>query len=178
MIVNIRIKLTGNPDHLAVIEKSLTTKIKLTNMHAFDSFGVIHKYDTLSAILEEFVGVRMSMYEKRRNHLLAEMRSKLPYHENVVRFIEQQCEKDPKPDLRRKTYEECVTLLATSFANIDGFDYLLDLPIKSITKTVSDKHKNELAKLRSTISALETMTPKDLWLQDLETFSKIYSKSK
>ncbi len=178
MIVNIRIKLTGNPDHLAVIEKSLTGKIKLTNMHAFDSFGVIHKYDTLSAILEEFVGVRMSMYEKRRNHLLGEMRSKLPYHENVVRFIEQQCEKDPKPDLRRKTYEECVTLLATSFANIDGFDYLLDLPIKSITKTVSDKHKNELAKLRSTISALETMTPKDLWLQDLETFSKIYSKSK
>jgi DNA topoisomerase-2 len=177
-IVNIRIKF-ATPEQLAIIEKSLTSKIKLTNMHAFDSFGVIHKYDSLHAILEEFAGVRMSLYDKRRNHLLEDMKNKLPYHENVVRFIEMQCEKTPVPDLRRKTTEECNALLEEQkFAKIPSYDYLLDLPIKSITKTVADKHRSELEKLRESIRSLEGMTAKDLWLSDLEAFSKIYSKSK
>jgi DNA topoisomerase-2 len=178
-IVNIRIKLSGVPEHLATLEKSLVTKIKLTNMHAFDSFGVIHKYDSLNAILEEFAGVRMSLYAKRRIHLLDHMKNKLPYHENVVRFIEMQSAASPVPDLRRKTTEECVALLEEhKFAKIPAFDYLLDLPIRSLTKTVADRHRAELEKLRESIRSLERMTSKDLWLHDLEAFSKIYSKSK
>jgi DNA topoisomerase-2 len=177
-IVNIRVKFT-TPEQRAIVEKSLISKIKLTNMHAFNSFGVIHKYDSLNAILEEFAGVRMSLYDKRRNHLLDEMKNKLPYHENVVRFIEQQSSANPVPDLRRKTTEECIALLEEQkFAKIPGFDYLLDLPIRSLTKTVADKHRAELEKLRASIRALENMTAKDLWLHDLEAFSKIYSKSK
>jgi DNA topoisomerase-2 len=177
MIVSIRIRLTGNPKHLETIEKSLTSKIKLTNMHAFNSMGVIHKYDSLHAILREFASVRMEMYEKRRLHLLKEMQSKLPYHENVVRFIDQQCEDDPKPDLRRKTSDQCNQLLLDEkFADIGGFNYLLDLPIRSITKTISEKHRNELLKLRESISVLQSKTSKDLWLHDLTEFTKIYFK--
>ena len=146
-------------------------------MHAFNSMGVIHKYDSLHAILREFASVRMEMYEKRRLYLLKEMQSKLPYHENVVRFIDQQCEDDPKPDLRRKTSDQCNQLLLDEkFADIGGFNYLLDLPIRSITKTISEKHRNELLKLRESISILQSKTSKDLWLHDLTEFTKIYFK--
>jgi DNA topoisomerase-2 len=179
MIVNIKIKLTGNSDHLKIIEKSLVSKIKLTNMHAFNSECVINKY-TYHEILDEFAVIRLDLYKKRKAHNLRMMREKLPYHENVVRFIEQQSLDTPLPDLRRKTREECDKLLSSQkFALIsDTYDYLMDLPYKSITLTNAQKHRSDLESLRLRISELEKKTPEQLWLIDLDTFSGIYSKKK
>jgi DNA topoisomerase-2 len=178
MNVSIKVKLTGNTDHLKTIEKSLTSKIKLSNMHAFDSECVINKYESLHEILNEFSVIRLDLYKKRKAACLAEMRSRLPFHENVVRFIEQQSQEVPLPDLRRKTREDCDTLLEKNkFAKIsDSYDYLMDLPIKSITLTHARKHQNDLETLKERIRVLETKTPEILWLDDLETFSANVSK--
>jgi len=171
--VSIKVKLTGNAEHTKILEKSLTSKIKLTNMHAFDSDCVITKYESLHAILDEFSVIRLDLYKKRRAHCLAQMRARLPFHENVVRFIEQQSLDNPLPDLRRKTREECDTLLEKQkFAKIsESYDYLMDLPFKSITVTNARKHQADLEALRKKISELEKKTPEGLWLDDLETFS-------
>jgi len=171
--VAIKIKLTGNAEHTKILEKSLTSKIKLTNMHAFDSDCVINKYETLHEILDEFVVIRLGLYKKRRNHCLEQMKARLPFHENVVRFIEQQSIDVPLPDLRRKTREECDTLLEKQkFAKIsDSYDYLMDLPIKSITVTNACKHQADLRALKSKIEALEKKTPEELWLDDLNALS-------
>ena len=173
MQVAIKIKLTGNTEHIKILEKSLTSKIKLTNMHAFDSECVINKYETLHEILDEFVVIRLDLYKKRRNHCLEQMRTRLPFHENVVRFIEQQSLENPLPDLRRKTREECDTLLEKQkFVKIsDSYDYLMDLPFKSITVTNARKHQADLQALKTKINALEKKTPEELWLDDLETLS-------
>jgi len=167
--VAIKIKLSGNAEHTKIIEKSLTSKIKLTNMHAFDSECVINKYETLHEILDEFVVIRLDMYKKRRLHCLEQMKIRLPFHENVVRFIEQQNLDNPLPDLRRKTREECDTLLEKQkFVKIsDSYDYLMDLPFKSITVTNAKKHQTDLEALKSKIGALEKKTPEELWLDDL-----------
>jgi DNA topoisomerase-2 len=165
--VNIKVKIgTGG---VPAIEKVLTDKIKLTNMHAFDHRGVIKKYDSPNAILYEFVGIRLELYEKRRNFMLTELRNRLPYHENVVRFIRQQCEEIPVPDLRRKTPEECDVLLdGEKFDKIKGsFDYLMDLPIKSLTLKNAQKQEADLEELRVTIAELDGKTPAGLWLEDI-----------
>ena len=171
--VAIKIKLSGNAEHTKIIEKSLTSKIKLTNMHAFDSECVINKYETLHEILDEFVVIRLDLYKKRRKHCLEQMKARLPFHENVVRFIEQQSLDNPLPDLRRKTREECDTLLEKQkFVKIsDSYDYLMDLPFKSITVTNARKHQADLEALKSKIGALEKKTPEDLWLDDLNALS-------
>ena len=172
--VCIRVKGASN------LEKALTSKIKLTNMHAFNSKCVIHKYETLNEILCEFAELRLDLYIKRRNYLLAQMKDKLPFHENVVRFIDQQNQDVPIPDLRRKTREECDSLLEQSkFTKImSTYDYLMDLPFKSITKMVAQKHRDDLNKLRDSIKELENTTAKQLWLHDINTFSNTYSKVK
>jgi DNA topoisomerase-2 len=171
-IVCIKIKLTGNAEHLKIIEKSLTSKIKLSNMHAFDSDCVINKYESLHEILDEFSIIRLDLYKKRRDHCLKQMKAKLPFHENVVKFIEQQSLDVPLPDLRRKTREECDVLLEKYFMKIsDSYDYLMDLPIKSITTTNARKHQADLEALRTKISELEKKTPEQLWLDDLQSFS-------
>jgi DNA topoisomerase-2 len=171
--VSIRVKTDNS------LEKALTSKIKLTNMHAFNSKCVIHKYETLNEILEEFATVRLELYRKRREFLLEEMESKLPFHENVVRFIEQQNQDTPVPDLRRKTHEECDRLLEVNkFTKIGSYDYLMDLPFKSITTTVAEKHRTDLEKLKNSISELKKMTPQTMWLADIATFSKSFNKVK
>ena len=110
------------------------------------------------------------MYKQRIDFMLKAMKDKLPYHENVVRFIRQQCEKDPLPDLRRKTPEECDSLLTKQkFVRIsDSFDYLMNLPIASLTLKNATKHEKDLEELREKIKMLESTTPKQMWKVELE----------
>ena len=152
-----------------VVEKLLTEKIKLTNMHAFNSKGVIHKYDSPNEILKEFVAVRLDLYAKRIAFMLNALKEKLPYHENVVRFIRQQCEDTPVPDLRRKSPEDCDSLLEEQrFVKIkESFDYLLNLPIASLTLKHARKHEKNLEELRQSIVELESQTPQRMWLKEL-----------
>ena len=164
--VHIKVKLDKSAEP---VEKLLIDKIKLTNMHAFNSKGVIQKYDSPNAILKEFAEVRLDLYRKRREYLLKTLREKLPYHENVVRFIKQQCEPTPRPDLRRKSPEECEKLLtAEKFLKIkESFDYLLDLPIKSLTLKNAQKHEKDLEDLKQKIVDIEGQSPKQMWLTEL-----------
>ena len=159
-----------------VVEKLLTEKIKLTNMHAFDSRGVIKKYDTPNEILKEFVAVRLDLYAKRIAFMLNALKEKLPYHENVVRFIRQQCENTPVPDLRRKSPEDCDSLLEKQkFVKIkESFDYLLNLPIASLTLKHAQKHEKNLEELRQSIVELESQTPKKMWLKELTTGNNLW----
>ncbi|XP_038974184.1 DNA topoisomerase 2-like [Phoenix dactylifera] len=71
------------------IEKKfkLTTTIGTTNMHLFDSKGVIKKYDTPEQILEDFFHLRLEFYGKRKKALLDNLELDLLKLDNKVRFI-------------------------------------------------------------------------------------------
>ncbi|KAJ6750862.1 hypothetical protein OIU85_001405 [Salix viminalis] len=64
-----------------------TTSISTSNMHLFDSAGVIKKYDNPEQILEEFFHLRLEHYEKRKKVLLENLEFELLKLENKVRFI-------------------------------------------------------------------------------------------
>jgi DNA topoisomerase-2 len=164
--VNIRIK---GIDEAALV-KSLSDKFKITNMHAFNSQGVITKYDTLNDILIEFAETRLSLYETRRAHTIKMLQSELPYHENVVRFIMDQIAAESKVVLKNKTRTECDAIFAEhKFAKIeDGFEYLMRLPVSSFTTEQIAKHTKQLAELKAEIARLEKMEPADMWLNELD----------
>ena len=164
--INIRIK--GIEE--AALVKSLTTKIKTTNMHAFNEKGIITKYDTLNDILSAFWSVRLELYETRRNHQIKALEEQLPFHTNVVRFIVAQCEDTPVPELRRKTRMECDSLLEQhGYQTVKGsYDYIMRLPVSSFTKEVSDKHIAEMETLKAEIARLQAATAAGLWLADLQ----------
>lgn len=168
LTIVIKVK-TQNQANVKAIEKMLVDKIRLTNMHLFDSEGVITKYESPNEILREYTQTRLRLYVTRKKVMLNTLRDKLPFHENVVRFITQQCQTPPLPELRRKTDEECdELLLQCEFVKIkDSFNYLLNLPIASLTLKHATKHQNELDNLKQRIADLEKKTAKQLWLDDL-----------
>jgi DNA topoisomerase-2 len=161
--INIRIK--GIEE--AALVKSLTTKIKTTNMHAFNEKGIITKYDTLNDILAAFWTVRINLYETRRAHQITKLEKEVPYHEDIVRFIEGQCLDKPVPDLRRKSKAECEALLTehkyTHHAEI------LRLPVSSFTSEVMAKHRADRESVLNRLELLKGTTAEALWLADLES---------
>lgn len=165
---DVHIVIRGIDD--AVLQRSLVFTAKKTNMHAFNHKGVITKYDRLNDILKEYADVRLALYETRRQYQIKALSAELPYHTNVMRFIEDQISKEPVIDLRRKTEEECTSLLAKhAYDRIcDSFDYILRLPVRSFTAEEIAKHKATLASLRAEIATLESKTAAELWLEDLQ----------
>jgi DNA topoisomerase-2 len=151
----------------AALVKSLTTKIKTTNMHAFNAKGVIAKYATLNDILVEYAQVREALYETRRLHQIAKLESEVPYHEDIVRFIENQCMDTPVPDLRKKTKAECESLLTAH--KYTHHAEILRLPISSFTSEVMAKHRADRESVLSRLELLRETTARAMWTADLES---------
>jgi DNA topoisomerase-2 len=164
--VNITIK---GIDEKALV-KSLTDKVKTTNMHAFNSKCVITKYATLNDILKEFADVRLALYETRRQHQIKALKAELPYHVNVVRFIQDQISDEPEIHLHKKSRADCDEILGEAeYQHVDGnYDYIMKLPVSSFTLEEIKKHETKLATLRREIAELETKKPADLWLSELQ----------
>ena len=153
-----------------VLVKSLTEKIKTTNMHAFNHKGIITKYNTLNEILEEFVMVRRGLYEDRRRHQLGVIAAKLPYHENVVRFIKDQISDKPKVVLKKKSLKECDEILKQNEYELvdDNYNYILNLPVSAFTLEKIKKHEDDRINLKVQQEDLEKTTWREMWLADLE----------
>jgi DNA topoisomerase II len=164
--INIRIK--GIEEKALV--KSLTEKVRTTNMHAFNSQGVITKYETLTDILCEFWTVRINLYETRREYQIKTLNEKLPYHVNVVRFIRDQIQDEPEVVLKKKTLEECNNILGEhEYQHIDGsYDYIMRLPVSAFTAEKVAKHEKDMEDLLAEIARLECTNAQRLWLADLE----------
>jgi DNA topoisomerase II len=163
--VNIRIK--GMEEKALV--KSLTEKVKTTNMHAFNAKGQITKYDSPTAILKEYADVRLALYETRRQTQIATLKSELPYHEDVMRFIEDQVSDTPTLDFRKKARDVCEQALVTAkYRKVsDSFDYIFRLPVSSFTAEQMNKHAKTLTELRAEIARLNSLTAAALWLTEL-----------
>jgi DNA topoisomerase-2 len=162
---DITIRIKGMEE--AALVKSLTTKIKTTNMHAFNAKGVIAKYATLNDILVEYAQVREALYETRRLHQIEKLEKEVPYHEEIVRFIEGQCLDKPVPDLRRKTKAECEALLTEH--KYTHHTEILRLPISSFTAEVMAKHRSDRESVLNCLELLRGTTARALWIADLES---------
>lgn len=164
--INIRIK---GIDEKALV-KSLTEKVRTTNMHAFNSEGVITKYETLTDILCEFWTVRINLYETRRAYQIKTLNEKLPYHKNVVRFIRDQIQDEPEVNLKKKSLKECDDILGEhEYQHIDGsYDYIMRLPVSAFTSEKVAKHEKDMEDLLAEITRLKNTNAEKLWLADLE----------
>jgi hypothetical protein len=64
----------------------LESSISTANMHLFDAGGCIKKYGTPNDVLDEFYGLRMAAYARRKEHLLAGLGADVDKLANRARF--------------------------------------------------------------------------------------------
>lgn len=152
----------------------LFTTVSTTNMHMFDSNIKLHKYATVGEIIDDFYGVRMTTYQKRKACLVAAMENKLVKLSNRARYIQETLK--GTIDLRRKTADQVVALLTgLKFDLYDGdFKYLVKMPMDSVTQENVDAIMKEKADTETELAALKTTTLEQMWSIELDALDKQY----
>jgi len=153
----------------------LFTTVSTTNMHMFNSECKLHKYANVEEIIDDFYGVRMNLYKKRKEYLVKDMEKKLVKLSNRARYIQETLK--GSVDLRRKKADE-VTVLLTSmnFALLDGdFKYLIKMPMDSVTEENVASIMKDKADTESELEALKAKTLEKMWMDELVDLEKQYA---
>lgn len=146
----------------------LVSSLSYKNMHAFGVDGAIHKYHHPHDIIREFVKIRAIVYEKRRQTILAVLRSKCRQLMEKMRFLTMVIE--GKLELRnipKKKIEE--SLVANHFE--PPFDVYLNMPLWSITREKVEAMRKDCDATTEDLKRINHQTGNDLWREDLSKLS-------
>lgn len=173
------------------------THASTSNMHLFDTEGVITKYDSAEEILTSFYFHRIGYYDKRKAAMVATLKRELMKLESRVKFIQSvnngsilisnRFRLDIEDALNSRGFptesqvQKPVAKLQGEIENEKElkkplFGYLLKMPLWSLTmeraKALELQHHIKMAELQ----ALEILAPIDLWRRDLIEFIAKYEE--
>ena len=152
----------------------LFTTISNTNMHMFNSEFKLHKYNSVEEIIDDFYGVRIKLYQKRKEHQVADMERKLVKLSNRARYIQDNL--SGTIDLRRKSAVQVTEMLTTmNYASIDGdFKYLIKMPMDSVTQENVANIMMEKQETETELAVLKATSVEKMWVRELETLEHEY----
>ena len=137
-----------------------------------DEWGKLKIFENSSDIIEYFVNFRLSYYHKRKKFMLDKMQHELKVLSNRGRFIKAILDEKlkvnnvSKPDIIKGIEEMGLDKID------DSYDYLLRMPIYSLTKELFEKLKEDFTNKKLDIKKLEETDPKDMYLDDLNELKK------
>ena len=137
-----------------------------------DEFGKLKIFETSEEIIEYFVNFRLTYYYKRKDFQLAKLNKELKVLSNRGRFIKAIL--DEKLKINNVSKDEIIIgIEELKLEKIDdSFDYLLRMPIYSLTKELFEKMKKDFTDKKVEIKTLEETDPKDMYLLDLSELKK------
>lgn len=147
--------------------KLVSRNITTTNMHLFDSNGIIKKYATINNIFEEFYKTRFAAYETRKSLRIQKLEAAIVKVSAKAKFILDVCNNTIR--VMGETKSNIETKLAEmEYPEYDGgYSYLVNMPIYSLTKEKQDQLLKELAGMEEELEEYKMLGVKDLWLKEL-----------
>jgi DNA topoisomerase-2 len=155
----------------------LRSQLSLSNMVLIGENQHIQKYQTCDEIIERFIEKKMDLYSKRIKYILNQLHSRKRLLQEKARFIQdvndkkiilfQQAEETIERQLHEKQYKKLMD---------NSYEYLLSMPMKSMTQERISKLKNEIKKIDNDIYHLSKTTPKQMYEKELDYFTDQYNK--
>jgi DNA topoisomerase-2 len=144
-----------------------TRALQKSNMYLFDAQGRIKKYATTMEIVNDFVDTRLELYDKRKQAVIASLKNNIKFLEAKARFINEVITKKVTlSDVKRADVE--AQLQKGEYPTLeDGYEYLLRMPMSSLTHERKLQLEAEAAKARQELTKLQKTSPKDMWLAEL-----------
>jgi len=137
-----------------------------------DENGKLMIFENTGDIIRYFVNFRLNYYHKRKQFLLDKMNRELKILSNRGRFIKAII--DGK--LKVNNVAKAVIIEGIEAMGLDkidnSYDYLLRMPIYSLTKEMYEKIKEDFTTKKEEIKVLEATDPKDMYLLDLTELKK------
>jgi DNA topoisomerase-2 len=150
----------------------LHTKIRTKPLVAFKPDLSLHEYESPEEIMNDFEVVRLKTYQKRKDYLIEEFKRNIRIASNRYRFISSII--DDTINIYKKKEKDIIDILVKEKYDTvdDGFNYLLNMNIKSFTKEKLDELKNYLTKEKAVLEATEKKSIKDMWKDELLILKK------
>jgi len=189
---------TTDKDGIDFIEKhmKLTTNKSLTNIHLYSNKNSIKKYDTVYQIMDEHYYTRLDLYNKRKKYMLDILKNKLSILESKIKFINEIIEESiiiyhaTKTEIITQLYGKSYILFQDNIITSpedkeithinNDYDYLIKMPLYSLSKDKIDELVNELEKYKLEYELLEKKQIKDTWKDELqllkEQLNRYYKK--
>lgn len=155
-------------------ELGLESEVRLSNMHLYNGAGSLVKYETVAQIMREFLQVRLHYYDLRKAHMLNVLQQQLLVAQQKMAFVDACVQGELT--LASKTDDQVTSMLSsTGFVQVEGsYDYLLNMPFKSLTAARVCKLRDDVDKLRDQVVSLQSATKHSLWRQDLAALREAY----
>ena len=137
-----------------------------------DENGKLRIFDNVADIIKYFVEFRLNYYHKRKAFLLDRMNKDLKLLSNRGRFIKAIL--DEKIKINNVPKLEIINSIELmGLDQIEGnYDYLLRMPIYSLTQELFEKLKADFTAKKAEIKKLEETDPGDMYLDDLDELKK------
>jgi DNA topoisomerase-2 len=182
---SVRFVVTLSEEQLAQAQREgLHQKFKLVgtintgNVHLFNSAGRIQKYGSPAEVLAEFYAVRIETTARRKAHLLEQLEREWARLDDRVRFIRMVVEEElvvakrPRAELLAELEALGFRQFGREGAGPGGYDYLLGMPMWSLTTEKMAELEAEAAAKREALAALRAKTAEDLYGEDLDGLSR------
>ena len=157
----------------------MTTKKHITNMHCFNKKNVIHKYDNIYDILKEFYDVRLEYYTKRKLYQIGELDKELNILDWKMKFIMGVIEGTiiVNNQTKDKIVDQLVKLEFPKLSENKSYDYLLQMPIYSLSKEKIDELQKKIDDLEEELEKIESTTEVARWKSELMELRKMIDKN-
>jgi len=140
--------------------------------NTLDENGNLKIFDCVEDIIKYFVNFRLTFYQKRKDFILEKLQHELKVLSQKGKFIKLIL--DGKIIVNNQPKDKILNQIeSNNLEKIDdSYDYLLRLPIYSLTKEVFEKLKEDFTGKKEEIKVVEGWTPKNMYLEDLQELKK------
>lgn len=158
----------GTPNFETEFKMHSTKPVSMSNMHAFDRYGKIKKYNSEVEILKEFFEVRMDFYAKRKAKKLAELQEQIENIDARMKFILSVIQGEIHIMNRKNDEIEQQLILLNLKKKNNSFDYLIKLPINSLTLEKKNELLDQYNEKDAEYAKLKEMSTEELYESDLK----------
>lgn len=128
-------------------------------------------------IINKFIEVRLDYYNKRKDYLINKIKKELMILGGKYYFIK--CILDDIIQINKKTKNDIIKQLELQscfpFSKLESYDFLLNMPIHSLTKETFNDIKEQIDKKKLELKEITEKTIESMWteeLKNLESFLK------
>ena len=151
-----------------------------TNMNLFNADDKLTKYTAISEIIDDFYGVRLVYYGKRKDYLIDVLEKELVILSNKVRYIQEVL--SGSIDLRKKKKDEIMKLLQDKGYDMitvalvvdEEYKYLVKMPMDAVSEENVDKLMNEHKRKQLELAEIKATSCQQMWLRELVALEKEY----
>ena len=136
----------------------------------------IRIYDNLAEYLKDWIIERLKWYQVRKDFILNDIKLKILIAENRLKFIQDILNK--KIIIERKKKREIEKQLEKNdyFKKDDKYDYLLNMPLYSLTHEKIQELKKLIRNLKTEHKEIEKTPVQQFWINDLNELEPLIKK--